>query len=307
VELQNFIKYSELVFNILNSYIRSETSIYKKTANDFNSTVIRTIITYLFKIDNNNPFIGLEADLSSSNLAGQTIEFCNFENANLSFAIISSMKNCILDGANLSSVEVQSSFFEDNSMRGIKTFSSRFRFIEFKNTIFKNKYFSEGNKEIFSATFINCKFFDVSFDELDIYNTIFICCMFNNCSFKETTIIESKFLVSNLSDITFSETKYLTKCDFLGNEFNNVSFKCVVLNVNFKGCRIGNKENIYIDIEKYLLESLENKMNFKPQDLYLINNIDCKFIEFTKADSKEIADLFKTLCEIKKLPRSGKN
>lgn len=300
-------KYSEVVFNILNSYIRSETSIYNKTANDFNSTVIRTIITYLFKIDSINPFIGLEADLSSSNLACQNIEFCNFENADLSFAIIGSMKNCILDAANLSNANVQNSFFKDNSMRGIEVFSAVFRFIEFKNTIFKNKYFSEDNEEIFSATFINCKFINVSFDDIYIYNTVFICCIFNNCSFHGTTIIECKFLVSNLSNITFGGTKNLAKCNFSGNVFNNINFNCIVIHVAFKGCRIGDIDDIYINIEKYLKESLKNIVNFELRDLLLINNIDCKFDKFTEDDYKEIDSLFKTLCESKKLPLSGTN
>jgi len=37
-------KYAEVVFNILCSYIRTETSIYNKNADDINSTAISTII-----------------------------------------------------------------------------------------------------------------------------------------------------------------------------------------------------------------------------------------------------------------------
>jgi len=294
-------KYAEVVFNILCSYIRSETNIYTKAASDFNSTVIRTIINYLFIIDSKNPFKGLNADLSSSNLSGQNLDFCDFTGANFSFTYLGSISNSILDDCELGKAEIRTSFFRNNSLYGVKLHQTSFSMVEFKDKEFKGKTQNEKN-ELIAANFIHCKFYNVSFDDRDLFESNFICCIFRNCTFKNSAIIESKFLLSNLSNCDFTNINLFKSVDFSGSVFNNIVFNNFISECIFKGCRIDKPEEIFIMIDKYIDKSLT--INTKIDDSFSPNTIfeKCNFTKFKLSDVNEIKEFMKKLEEIRELP-----
>lgn len=294
-------KYSEVVFNILCSYIRSETNINSKTANDFNSTVIRTIINYLFKIDSKNPFNGLEADLSNSNLSGQNLDFCDFTGANFRFALLGSISNSMFDECDLGKAQIKTSFFKNNSLTGVKLHQTSFSMVEFEDKEFKSKTLTKKN-ELLKANFTHCKFINVSFDERDLYQSNFICCIFRNCTFNNLTIIESKFLLSNLYNCDFTNIEIFKSVDFRGSVFNSVKLNDFISESIFKGCRTDKPENIFIMIEKYIDKSLT--INTKIDESFSTKTIfnKCDFSKFTDSDVKEIKELITEIEETNVLP-----
>lgn len=294
-------KYSEVVFNILCSYIRSETSIYTKTANDFYPTVIWTILNYLFKIESKNPFKGLKGDLSSSNLYGQNLDLCDFTDTNFSFAYLGSISNSIFDDCELGKAEIKTSFFTNNSLSGAKLHETSFSMIEFNNIEFRSKKPSVKN-ELIASHFTHCKFINVSFDNRDLYQSNFIGCIFDNCTFRNLSIIGSKFLLSNFHNCDFTNTNFIKSTDFRGSVFSAVKFNYYLTECNFNGCRIDEPEKIFIIIEKYLDKSLT--VTTKINELFSPSAIldKCDFSRFTTSDVQEIKELIKTTEETKKLP-----
>lgn len=291
---EDSVKYKEVVFNILCSYIRSETNVYTKKANDFSSTVIRTIINYLFRNDKNNLFIGLNADLSTSNLGGQNIDSCNFSKGNLQFTYLANITNSTFEDCILDRAIINSSLFKNNILKGAKLFQTHFTFVEFVKLEFKSSILKENN-EFISSNFIHCKFFDVSFNKRDIYQSNFIGCIFRNCTFNDCNIIDSKFLLSNFSNCNFSNVKILSEVDFRGSIFNDNTFPNYMNDCIFRGARIGPAERIFIRLDMYIKESKSNKSRIAKD--YFTNTIlkNCDFTDFTDLDGIQINDFCEEL------------
>lgn len=273
-------KYAEVVFNILCSYIRTETNIYTKKADDFNSTVISTIIYYLFKNKTINPYSLFSANLSSSNLYGQDIHNCNLKNANLSFCYLSQVKNSILDGANLGSAKISGSLFENNSMNGVSLFHAKIHLVTFKNTQFKGNE----TKNIMSTFFVNCKFIDVLFDGLDIYKSIFIGCIFINCSFNNASISHVDFWVCEFMDMTLNPDN-LTETDFSASTFYDFNINTKVYKLNFSSCSIEESIGIFIPVEEKL--NRQRKIQTK-SDTFFKTDIVLKEYQFGNISEEKV-------------------
>lgn len=298
-------KYSEVVFNILCSYIRSKTNINTEKQSNFSPTIIRTIINYLFKISTKNPFVGLEADLSFSNLTGQNIDYCDFSNSNLSFtywgtATNSSFKNCKFDKA-----RIRTPFFKNNILNGASMFKTIFTMVEFKNQEFKSETPTK-DKKLLSTTFTYCKFINVSFDDLNIFESNFICCIFQNCTFKNTDMINSNFLISNIDSCDFSQVSIMGFISFKGSVFHNITFDNIIGDCTFKGCRLGTPEQIFIDLEGYIKEALTQKTQIKGSDFPETRFLKCDFSNFSEKDADEIKRILEEIENTDKIFNSQK-
>jgi len=301
ISKENSEKYSEVVFNILCSYIRAETNIYEKRANDFNSAVISTIINYLFKAAPDNPYNPFFANLRSSNLLGQEIVNCNLLNANLSFCYLGYVQNSILDNADLSCSDISNSFFQNNSMNGVNLFHTRFMLVTFKQSSFKKLKSEEKNHSMITY-FINCKFIYVSFDDIDIYKSIFIGCIFYNCTFTNTRIMHTSFYVCSFSDISFSDVKDLYEINFSASIFHDTVICNNIYHSIFKGCSIKKQNIVYISIEGQLSEQKNIESNINNLVSLVLYPESCIFGKLTDDECNEIIDKYEELKIIKKLP-----
>ncbi len=294
-------KYAEVVFNILCSYIRRETSIYQKTAEDINSTAINTIINFIFRRYNDNPYHGFNADLSSSNLAGQDIIGCDFSNANLGFCYLGSIENTILDNADLSRAQIFAIKFNNNSLRGVNFFKTKIEYTKFNNIEFAGNERIE-KKPNFIPHFISCRFENVSFDELHFFEAVFIECIFINCTFRNASILNSYFYGCGFINIDFSNADLISKIDFSASMFFNVQINCIATNSIFKGCKIEKSSDIFISLDEQLKKQKHSKINssdISALDFYLKS---CVFGELSDEDCEVIRNKHKEINVREKLP-----
>jgi len=165
---ENSKDYAEVAFNILCSYIRSNTNVYKKNADDFNATAIQTIINYLFKPSGGieNPYKNLKADLGHSNLLGVDLNDCDFTGADFSFSLMPSMENVILDYANIGSADFSVATLKNVSLKNARVFHARFRLSNLTDVSF------EGCKDV-GVIFIDSELTKVSFANSSIHRSLF--------------------------------------------------------------------------------------------------------------------------------------
>jgi len=165
--------YSEIVFNILCSYISSKA--YKEIRPTFNPNdiIIQTIINYLFKSTSatRGLFENYSADLQIVNMLGFDLNNCNFDNANFSFSILPDI--------------------EDSSFQGTIFTCSLFHLGTLKNVNFTNTKFD------------NTLFQEVELDNCNVYNATFydsfiIDSKIIDCNFLKTYITESYILLSEI-------------------------------------------------------------------------------------------------------------
>ncbi len=304
---ENSDKYSEVVFDIYCSYIRSETSIYTKTANDINTTIIQTIVNNAFKIKTNRIFDGYKANLRAVNLCGVNLERCNFSYADLSQSLVSELNFCIMDGVNLTSAEIGGFAFSKNSLKDIRLFQSKFKFLKIENLEFKKLYsessITDFDKTKFSSTiFLKCEFKNVCFDHSNIYNCKFLCCSFEDCTFVNSTITKSSFAVSLFRNIDFSKAESISWVDLRACGFNNFNIDCYILDVKFNGCSSCN------DTSRFILENRLSERKNKIAELEDIKHTmslmnKCNTSTLTETDCEEIITDFNELNKINKLPR----
>ncbi len=292
-------KYSEVVFNILCSYIRSKTNIDTQESSNFNPTIIKTILNYLFKIDDKNPFKGLNADLSNTNLLGQDIDTCDFTGANLSSTYLSSVSNSIFEECNLNGAIIRTSSFTNNILNGASLYDAFFTMVEFKNSEFKSR--TQEQKIFLSAKFTNCKFINFSFDDTNFFQSNFVCCIFKNCTFKNSDIMESKFVLSSLSNCDFSQINVLASIDFRGSVFNEISFNKKLIHCNFSGTRIDKPESIFISFDGFIEKFYSNENKVHQSSFPNTTLVKCNFSPFAIEDERDIKNIMEELVKTDKI------
>lgn len=303
---ENPEKYSEVVFDIYCSYIRSETSIYTKSANDINTTIIQTIINNAFKINTNKVFVGYKANLRAVNLCGVNLERSNFAYADLSQSLLSEINFCILDRVNLTSAVIGGFAFSNNSIKDIRLFQTRFKYLKIENVEFKNLYSEKtitdfDKPKFWSTIFLNCEFKNVCFDNSSIYNCKFLCCSFENCTFVNTTITKSSFAVSLFVNVDFSKAESISWVDLRACGFNNFNIDCYISNVKFNGCNSSNVTSKFI-LENRLCER-KNKIAELDDVKHTISSMNkCNVSTLTEIDCEEIMADFNENNKINKLP-----
>lgn len=295
-------KYAEVVFNILCSYIRTGTNVYEKKADDIiSSTAISTIINYLLKNTEDNPYKLYRADLSSSNLSGQDISNCYLRDANLSQCHFHMIDNSILDGANFTGSEIFGMSFQNNSWRGVGLFHVKMISVKLNNADFSPLTIEEKHN-IFAPYCFNCRFENVIFDNISIFGAFFIGCIFVNCSFKNSTIGDSTFYCCSFENTSIFESKLLSKIDFSASVFWNFCIGYSMMDVVLKGCSIEKTFNIYIPIEQHLEE--QKKIKSTAENLNFPSTLPSNYIfgKLSDIESQNILDKYNELKETKKLP-----
>lgn len=293
-------KYAEVVFNILCSYIRSETNIYKKIGENINATIVNTIIGYLFKNTPNNPYATFRANLSHSNLANQEIENCNLKGADLSFSHFGSIENNVLDYADLSGAELFCISFEGNSMNGVKLSKTKFTHTKFENITFKS--FTTLEKHSISPYCTDCTFVSVNFDDITISGAIFIGCVFRDCTFRNSEILLTNFYACTFINTSFANTEILSSIDFSASVFNNFKLNGYASRLIFKGCSISKNPNNYVFVKEQINEGMNVSSTVDSLDFGSSHLIDCIFGRLTDKDKQIILDKYNELTETKQMP-----
>lgn len=176
--------YAEVVFNILTSYIRSTTNIYTKKADDFNPTIIQTIIDYLLrgKESEDFPYDGLKCNLSHSNLKSVDLQEIDFTDADLSFCLFpmkllgSNFCNSKLSKADFSVARIKNCDFS-----GADLHDTLFHLAEIDHCTFHSI-------EMYSTKFINSNISDCQFSHATLSNCHFLISILQRCDFTSCNI-----------------------------------------------------------------------------------------------------------------------
>lgn len=176
---ENKNDYSEIVFNILTSYIRSNSN-----SND-NRTVIQTIVDNLFSKNFENPYKYFNADLKRSNLIGINMSDKNLNNSDLSYSKISEISN----------TEISNSILNNTIF-----FFPTIKNIDFSTTKIYKTIFFGGNMEncnfnlisdFPTASFINSNLKKIKFNDCQMSDWNFIASTIENSVFNKCEIIKT--------------------------------------------------------------------------------------------------------------------
>ena len=271
IATENHRDYSEVVFNILTSFIRSSTNVYTKTADDFSTTIIQTIINNLFKTKDvaENPYKSFVGNLSGCNLISVDIDNIDFTNFNLSFTYFSSrINNVNFSNANLSRSQFTLSKIKSSNFFNSDLHQTYFNMAEILNCNF-------GTASILSTNFLNTKFLKVNFDSCDFSNAKFMCCFFNETTHFNSNIINNDFSFSSFKNVSFEETELMSDINFQGCLFYNFKINTQSLNLNFNGCNVLNTAYTFDYCQ--FIDKLEIKIGKESDFSQIINLSDCMF------------------------------
>jgi uncharacterized protein YjbI with pentapeptide repeats len=228
---ENRKDYAEVVFNILCSYIRSNTNFHNKKVNDFSGTAIQTIIDYLFKpqIEDENPYKDFKADLGHSNLFGVNLNNCDFTGADFSFCLMPSLENVILNNANIGKAKFSVATLRNVSAKNARVFNTKFNLSHLENVSFENC--SDA-----SISFVDTDLRNVNFQNAKLYKCNFISSLLSEVKFDNAEIITCCFACSLLINIKFLTIPVMYENDFRGVGFNDVMFNSYMSRSKFNGC-----------------------------------------------------------------------
>ena len=282
---ENKENYSEVVFNILCSYVSTMSHVYSKTADDINHKALQAIINYLFKKEsNNNLYIDYFANLSHSNLLGLDMTYCNFQNCDLSFCYLPSLNNSDLRYSKLSKSIFRTPTIENADFTGSDLMDTVFHFCKIKNCKFN---LVENSKTIFLA----CTIENVSFNNVSFHDVSFCSSYVKNISLLGSSLLSVDFSCSHLEEIDFSDLNLFGGCDFRVASFHNVNFKNIITESKFNGANY--EINEYPQLYDNRLKARLNKdCEIKIRDVeYGKNDIGT----FTKEDKEEIESKIKEI------------
>ncbi|MCL6293895.1 pentapeptide repeat-containing protein [Jejuia spongiicola] len=284
---ENHAEYSEIVFDIFCSYLRSTSRESKR-----NKTILKAIINYLFKISDENPYLKYSADLQGADLSGIPLENVSFRNSYMFHTKLPYLLNSSLEGANLLSTvfsKIDNVKFNGAKFRGARLYGGAIRNCDLSNI---------DNSEDSIFHFIGSTVENVNFDNCILHGWQFLYCQISNCSFDNSKIFHSKFCFSNFNNIKFNSVNEFKMNDLRASCFENVVMKDIEITHSlFNGCR---KKNPYpisaINDIKNIKEQLSNLENSK-SDLSGIEQIN---VEFTyckreKLSKIDIVELFEFL------------
>lgn len=297
-------EYAEVVFNILTSYIRSSTNVYEKTADDFNTTVIQTIINYLFKNrqEENNPFENLNenGNLSHCNLISINIDNIDFSSFDLSFTLFPMrINNVNFENAKLGSAQFSLSKIQNSSF--IKS--------DLYNSIFQHCEITDCDFELAKTNSINIvytRIINSSFKSCQLSNSNFISSYFENCNFINSSIFNSNFYSSNFKQLSFLELNLFSKNKFIGCGFYNVFFNNYSLDLKLVG--IFNLDEALIFNEELIKKiNMDNNFNgiknfetINPKN-YQIKLLTKSEVDLIKKATEEVSNKFKSKRKSKNL------
>lgn len=279
-ELNQIVKeyeseYSEIVFNILISYIRSNAKKKK------NTTVLQTIVNNLFENSDKNPYRSYKANLRGSDLIG--VEFNNLilDNSDLSKCKLSIVKN-----TSFKNVDLQYSHFFFGEVNNVDFFGAKMN-----NTFFFGGSMGNLNFNI-EMEFSNVGFFDlkienISFNNCNIHDWLFIACDFHKSTFNKTDILYSKFPLCNFEIVEFKNVNSFCKNDFRGAYFNPVIMENIILiDSDFKGVR--NENEFKLAFRDKSKELLKYETNYEGIEMKNLNFHKCQTGKLEINDLDEI-------------------
>jgi len=307
IAIENPRDYSEVVFNILTSFIRSSTDISNKTANDFSNTVIQTIINNLFKPKDNveNPYKKFKGNLSHCNLKSIDIDNVNFDGFDLSFTLFAMrINNVNFSNADLGRSQFVLSRIKSSNFSKTSLHQALFNMAEIENCNFEEA-------SVLATNFFTTRFFRVNFDNCDFSNAKFICSFFNETTHINSNIIDNDFSFASFKNMSFESTELFSKADFKGALFYNFKINTLSSKLNFNGCNVLDANFIFDYCQ--LIDKLRVKINEKSNSSQIVNldNVICQneftfdfftetdFIE-TKAKHDRILEEFRFDSKLKK-------
>lgn len=240
---ENKSEYSEIIFNILSSYIRSNSKL------ENNRTIIQTIVNYLFSKKTQNPYSNFKADLKKTKLIGIDLSNKNLSSIDFSNSSMSELINSDLTNSNLSNTVFFFSTIDNVNFSNCKLYKTLFIGGRIKNCVLNIE------NEVPTANFINLEIENVNFDHCNIHDWNFIATDISNCSFNNTEILYTKFCLSNFVDVNFLNVNLFSKNDFRASFFSNVKMKNItIMNSIFNGCRANESFNFIFrnDISKLI-------------------------------------------------------
>ena len=271
IAIENPINYSEVVFNILTSFIRSSTNVYNKTADDFSKTIIQTIINNLFKFKESgeSPYIKFKGDLSHCNLISINIDDVDFSNFDLSFTLFGmNIENVNFSNANLGRSQFVLSRIKSCNFSNAELHQTLFNMAEIENSDFEGA-------SVLATNFLTTKLLEVNFDNCDFSNVKFICCFFKDTSHFESKIINNDFSFSSFKNVSFEDTELMSGNDFKGALFYNFKINTGSLELSFNGCGVLNTSFVYDYCQ--LIDNLESKTNVQSDSSQIMNLDDAMF------------------------------
>lgn len=257
--------YAEVVFNILTSYIRSSTNVIKKEADDFNSTIIQTIVNYLFKskINEDYPFDGFVGDLSHCNFSSINIDNVNFSGFNLSFSLFPmNIVNVDFSYAEMGKSQFCLSKIKESNFFNANLHDALFLHSEINDCIFEMS-------SILTTNFLSSTLKNINFKNCDFSNSNFICCYFISTVHNKSNIIENDFSFSNFKNVDLSTTELFSKNNFQGNSFYDFKINSTSTNLNFNGCDVLNIHFMY-DYPQFI-DNLDERVGKKSNSSQIVN------------------------------------
>jgi len=276
---ENKSEYSEIIFNLLCSYIRTNSNENK------NINIIQTISDYLFTNNNINPYLSYRANLKKSNLLGIEMTDYNLNNANLSDCILSNISNSSFKDANLNYSYFFLSHLKNVDFKNVSFYKTAFYDATIENCNFKN------NNDHTKISFIECQIKDIKFENLKIIDWDFIACDIVRSSFNYSEIISSTFSVSRFSNVDFINLELFSSNDFKASIFSSVKMHNIIgTNILFNGCK--KYGNYHHSLLKNIDELIDSDTDLSGVD-FMNSNITSNNESLTK---KEI-DIIKTKYE----------
>lgn len=255
ISKDNIEEYSEIVFDILTSYIRTNSSNHEK------KEIIQIIFNYLFKDYSTNPYLRYKADLQKTKLSGIDLSNMNLTEANLSGSELSKIINSNLSNSDLSNCLFFCANLKNTILEKAKLRKTTFYLGEVENCNITP------NPDIPELYFINTTLRKVDFINCGVQQWTFINSYLRDCKFYNTDIISSDFAFSNFNNVSFEKINLFSDNDFRGCYFKSSTYSgCTPMKSNFIGARSEKPFNI-------VLKDEINDLIFYNTDLTGLNNL----------------------------------
>lgn len=244
---ENSQAYGKVVFNILTSYIRSQTNITRVESKDIKSAVIQTICDYLFKNKNDRfyPYEGCIANLENVNLHSVNLDYADLSHVKLYNSYLPSSKHTNYTNSDLTSCDFFEGRIENCDFHGANMFQSKFRFLDFIDS------------SIGSTDLLGCQFYYSKIDNLRVLHGLSSCLFYrtilSSVVLPNTEIAGNQFIECNLFNIDFTKSD-LSLCDFSLSGFYNCDMPKNLYRVKFSSV-FNLKNSYYLIFEKDFLSS----------------------------------------------------
>lgn len=303
IAIDNSKNYAEVVFNILTSYIRTSTNVFKVETKEIKHTVIQMIVDYLFKNvhSKNYPYNNLRANLQSTNLSSINLNNSVIIDANLFNSFLPSLKNVHLKGSNVSSCDflhatIENCFFDETDFSSSKFYVSR---------IISTKF---NFKELIDLLFIESEINNVAIEKSEVFKLEAYNCKIDNLKLEDSELLGANLTGCEISDLDLSKIDSHNNLKLIGSNLYNCKIALQHQKIDFRG--IGKIKDLYafkkVRIQKSLAEKLIDKVGLE---------VDFSGIQFaskksfdkciTKSLTKEEAD--KVIQEFDKISIVGKH